>query len=108
MGVWGVLGPLRNGENHALGTHKKTIEFVFNPEVIMWTLSAVCGTKEELVSNEETSQIFQNSFDQKNQWLARCLKVNHCVESHIGEASEKTQTRIAKLKIPSRSTTCKK
>ena len=66
MGVWGVLGPLRNGENHALGTHKKTIEFVFNPEVIMWTLSAVCGTKEELVSNEETSQIFQNSFDQKN------------------------------------------
>ena len=41
MGVWGVLGPLRNGENHALGTHKKAIEFVFNPEVIMLTLSPV-------------------------------------------------------------------
>ena len=65
MGVWGVLGPLRNGENHALGTHKKAIEFVFNPEVIMWTLSPV-GEYKGGAGQQRRAKIFQNSFDQKN------------------------------------------
>ena len=81
-------------------------------ELICQKCAINCGI-EENASNENITK-YKNlsgvkSISNSVQRLARYRiialisigRLCNCVESHIGEASEKTQTRMAKLKIPS-------
>ena len=82
-------------------------------ELICQKCAINCGIEGNATTNENIAK-YKNlsgvkSISNSVQRLARYRiialisigRLCNCVESHIGEASEKTQTRMAKLKIPS-------